>query len=175
MSQPSSSRSPILNIPSGNSTVSEETDVRPSEDGLSGDRVKDYWAALQRVDVARDLENIGQIPCARNSLLYGIAGGAGVGAVRFISSRSEQALLERRPRVVLRAWLTGQGAKLASNWAVGAFVGIAIVQWQLCNNARAKELQQMRMIQEKFSHRHASKLKRGMDAKSERGGVVDGM
>ncbi|GFZ52380.1 hypothetical protein JCM24511_10153 [Saitozyma sp. JCM 24511] len=162
MSQPSSSRSPILNIPSGNSTVSEEASARPSEDGLSGDRVKDYWAALQRVDVARDLENIGQIPCARNSLLYGIAGGAGVGAVRFISSRR---------------------AKLASNWAVGAFVGISIVQWyvaarefvvgQLCNNARAKELQQMRMIQEKFSHRHASKLKRGTDAKSEMGGLDD--
>lgn len=27
------------------------------------------------------------------------------------------------------ARLTSQGAKLASNWAVGAFVGISIVQW----------------------------------------------
>ena len=44
---------------------------------------------LQRLNVRRDLENIGSIPCARTSLLYGIGGGAGIGAVRYLSLRSE--------------------------------------------------------------------------------------
>lgn len=34
-------------------------------------------------------KDIGLIPCAREALLSGIAGGAAIGAVRFLSSKSE--------------------------------------------------------------------------------------
>lgn len=36
-----------------------------------------------------DLKNLGTIPCVRNSLLYGIGTGVGIGAVRFLGTRSE--------------------------------------------------------------------------------------
>jgi hypothetical protein len=35
------------------------------------------------------MENLGKTPCARQSLLLGIGGGAGVGAIRFLGSRRE--------------------------------------------------------------------------------------
>ncbi len=44
---------------------------------------------LQRVNPTEDIRNIGQIPCARQALLTGIAGGTGFGAVMFLSRRSE--------------------------------------------------------------------------------------
>lgn len=70
------------------------------------------------------------------------------------------------------------GPKSAANWAVGSFVGISAIMWYVlppshaphppltaprrenCRRARAKELAQMAFIQERFAHRHISKLKR---------------
>ena len=69
--------------------------------------------ASQRIDVVHDFENIGSIPCARTSLLYGIAGGSGVGAVRYLGSR--------RPGV-------------AANWAMAGFVVISIMQWYVLHH-----------------------------------------
>ena len=40
----------------------------------------------QRIDVKEDFKNLGQMPCARTALLSGIAGGTGIGAVRFLAS-----------------------------------------------------------------------------------------
>ena len=41
---------------------------------------------MQRIDVKEDFKNLGQMPCARTALLSGIAGGTGIGAVRFLAS-----------------------------------------------------------------------------------------
>ncbi|WWD17977.1 hypothetical protein CI109_102423 [Kwoniella shandongensis] len=136
--QPTGSSTP-LNIPAGNSPITPDPQPRTEVENLSGDKWTDFRAAMGRIRVVEDLENIGKIPCARNSLLYGIAGGAGVGAVRFLGSR--------------RPWL-------AANWAVGSFIAIAVFQWETCNRARRKEIQQMRAIQERYPHRHISKLKK---------------
>ncbi|KAK6905505.1 hypothetical protein I203_106334 [Kwoniella mangroviensis CBS 8507] len=127
-----------LNIPAGNSPITPDAEpIRPDEN-LTGDTVADMKKALARIRPKEDFENIGKIPCARNSLLYGIAGGAGLGAVRFLGSR--------------KPWV-------AANWAVGSFILISGFQWEMCNRARRKELAQMRAITERYPHRHISKLK----------------
>ncbi|WVF70777.1 hypothetical protein IAT40_005571 [Kwoniella sp. CBS 6097] len=140
-SQPTTASSPI-NIPAGNSPITPDAQPRSADENLSGNSLDDLKTALRRIRPKEDFENIGKIPCARNSLLYGIAGGAGIGAVRFLGSR--------------RPWI-------AANWAVGSFIAIAAFQWETCNRARRKELQQMRVIQERYPHRHISKLKKRGD------------
>jgi hypothetical protein len=150
--------------------------------------------------VKDDLSHIGDFPCARSSLLYGIGGGSAIGAVRYIGSRSmslsfghtfDDETSEARLMLMI-------GPKAGANWAVLGFVVIAITQWyvhlillpalltsfalvalrvssdrvplaslvsrlinrEVCNRARAKELAQMKLIQEKFPHRHVSTLQR---------------
>jgi cytochrome c oxidase assembly protein subunit 20 len=48
----------------------------------------DHSADEKRISVKDDLSHIGDFPCARSSLLYGIGGGSAIGAVRYIGSRS---------------------------------------------------------------------------------------
>ncbi|WVQ97136.1 hypothetical protein IAU59_004246 [Kwoniella sp. CBS 9459] len=146
-SSSSSSKAPTtasapMNIPAGNSPITPDAEPRSADENLTGNGLDDLKTALKRIRPKEDFENIGKIPCARNSLLYGIAGGAGIGAVRFLGSR--------------RPWV-------AANWAVGSFIAIAAFQWETCNRARRKELQQMRVIQERYPHRHISKLKKRGD------------
>lgn len=43
---------------------------------------------------------------------------------------------------------------------MATFVGVAIGSHYVCEQQRAKEFATMRMIQEKYPHRHVSKLKR---------------
>ncbi|WVQ85330.1 hypothetical protein IAT38_007495 [Cryptococcus sp. DSM 104549] len=130
---------PVLNIPAGQSEITPDPKPMRPDERSTGNKFQDFWAAFTRIRPKQDLENIGQIPCARNSLLYGIAGGTGLGVVRFLGSR----------RVIS-----------GGNWAVGGFIAIATFQWETCNRARRKELAQMRAIQERYPHRHVSKLRR---------------
>ncbi|WWC58385.1 uncharacterized protein I303_100925 [Kwoniella dejecticola CBS 10117] len=127
-----------LNIPAGNSPITPDAQPMTADENLSGDTAVDLKKAMKRIRPAEDFQNIGKIPCARNSLLYGIAGGTGLGAVRFLGSRKP---------------------KSAANWAVGSFILISGFQWEMCNRARRKELAQMRAITERYPHRHISKLK----------------
>ncbi|WWC66597.1 uncharacterized protein I206_100500 [Kwoniella pini CBS 10737] len=127
-----------LNIPAGNSPITPDAEPIKADENLTGDASEDLKKALSRIRPTEDLQNIGKIPCARNSLLYGIAGGTGLGAVRFLGSR--------------KPWS-------AANWAVGSFILISGFQWEMCNRARRKELAQMRAITERYPHRHISKLK----------------
>jgi cytochrome c oxidase assembly protein subunit 20 len=74
-----------------------------------------------------DISKIGETPCARSSLLYGIGGGSALGAVRYIGSRSESIHSYRSTmRRVLMI-----GPKAGANWAVLGFVVIAITQWSV--------------------------------------------
>ncbi|KAL7425096.1 hypothetical protein Q5752_000784 [Cryptotrichosporon argae] len=132
---------PAPNMPAGNSSVEASAALpQGSDEPLTGDRVKDLQAAVSRIDIAADLSNLGKMPCARQALLYGIGAGAGLGSVRFLGSRNVRA---------------------GANWAVAAFTVVASGTHFVCQNARAKELAQMRMIQERFPHRHVSALKKG--------------
>lgn len=129
----------VLNVPSGNSEISSEPGVMPAEERRSGDMKRDLVEAVKRIKPLEDLKNIGSIPCARQALLSGIVAAFGIGSISYIA--------RRRP-------------KSAANWAVGSFVGISTIMWENCRRARAKELAQMQWIQERYAHRHISKLRR---------------
>ncbi|KAF8746525.1 hypothetical protein RHS02_00844, partial [Rhizoctonia solani] len=95
--------------------------------------------ALKRIDPVQDFKRIPSMPCARESLLYGIGTGAGIGGIRFISSRS---------------------ILTSCHWAVGAFVLVSSFSWYTCRSALSKEQRVMRTIAERYPERNAKKLKR---------------
>ncbi|KAG2174794.1 hypothetical protein INT43_005856 [Umbelopsis isabellina] len=87
--------------------------------------------ALKTVKI-EDLKNVPQIPCARNSLLYGIGmyiirekhcGGAGFGAIRFLAKRSVPS---------------------AANWAVGSFCLISLISFEMCQIDRRNTVTKLR-------------------------------
>lgn len=49
----------------------------------------DTRCGRKRIDPVADFKRIPSMPCARESLLYGIGTGAGIGGIRYVSSRSE--------------------------------------------------------------------------------------
>ncbi|QRV92464.1 hypothetical protein RhiJN_20482 [Ceratobasidium sp. AG-Ba] len=95
--------------------------------------------AIKRIDPIDDFRRIPSMPCARESLLYGIGTGAGIGGIRFLSSR----------RILL-----------SCHWAVGTFVLVSSFSWYTCRSALSKEQRVMKTIAEKFPQRNVKKLKR---------------
>jgi cytochrome c oxidase assembly protein subunit 20 len=81
-----------------------------------GDQSLSFWEPLKSVE---------KIPCARNSLLSGIASGAGIGVIRGISA-GQFSLRSLPISLTGFKWL---GAFVASNWAVGTFVVVSIGSW----------------------------------------------
>ncbi|KAI9592794.1 hypothetical protein BDF19DRAFT_450132 [Syncephalis fuscata] len=86
------------------------------------------------------MRNIGKVPCARDSLLYGIGGGIAVGAGRFITSRK---------------------ALTASNWAVGAFALISIGCWEWCHFQRFRHAQKVGLVVEKLNQLEERRRREG--------------
>ncbi|KAJ9114169.1 hypothetical protein QFC20_001685 [Naganishia adeliensis] len=166
----------VLNVPAGNSEISAEPRVLTEADRRTGDTKQDLVAAFKVLrGLAEDSTDrgsekyasafphtlhgnqhlpldIGNIPCARQALLSGIVAAFGVGSISYIA--------RRRP-------------KSAANWAVGSFVGISAIMWENCRRARAKELAQMQYIQERYAHRHISKLRRKDGGETSRLGEED--
>ncbi|KDQ09905.1 hypothetical protein BOTBODRAFT_36720, partial [Botryobasidium botryosum FD-172 SS1] len=91
-----------------------------------------WTEAVKKIQPVDDFRNLPQVPCARESLMYGIASAAGIGAIRFLNG----------------------GPRVAANWAVGTFVFISIASWEVCRRARDREQQTMRMIVEKYPQRN---------------------
>ncbi|KAK7690293.1 hypothetical protein QCA50_006950 [Cerrena zonata] len=93
-----------------------------------------YWGdlkeAFKRVSFD-DFNKIGEIPCARNSLLSGIASGVGIGAVRAMST----------------------SAFAASNWALGTFVVISLGTWQICQKSLLQERTRVQQVVEQMPKR----------------------
>ncbi|KAI8992050.1 hypothetical protein BDF20DRAFT_847953 [Mycotypha africana] len=83
-----------------------------------------YIDALKTVKLD-DFKEINKIPCARNSLLYGIVGGVTMGAIRFALKRS---------------------VPTSANWAVGSFCGISVVTFEACNMDRKRKLEKLKLI-----------------------------
>ncbi|WFD34443.1 hypothetical protein MCUN1_001284 [Malassezia cuniculi] len=50
--------------------------------------------ALTRIPLFEDLKRLPQIPCARSSLLCGIASGAAIGSVQLLMRRADQAHMQ---------------------------------------------------------------------------------
>jgi len=99
----------------------------------------DYWSdvreAFKRLSPREDLERIGEIPCARNSLLSGIASGVGVGVVRGLSV----------------------GPFAASNWAMGTFMLVALGTWTICQRNIQEERRRVQTIVEQLPKRVVAK------------------
>ncbi|KIM56820.1 hypothetical protein SCLCIDRAFT_1144645, partial [Scleroderma citrinum Foug A] len=81
-----------------------------------------------RISIADDLWRLGEIPCARHSLLTGIVSGAGVGVIRAISTNP---------------WM-------ASNWAVGTFIAISLGSWTICQKNLEAERHRVAMVVEEM-------------------------
>ncbi|KAI9465529.1 hypothetical protein BJY52DRAFT_1244516 [Lactarius psammicola] len=106
-------------------TVTATPERQPSEDPgttsstprrpiFQTETTGDYWSdvreAFKRLSPREDLQRVGEIPCARNSLLSGIASGVGVGVIRGLSVRPFA----------------------ASNWAMGTFMLVSLGTWTIC-------------------------------------------
>ncbi|KAJ7079786.1 hypothetical protein B0H15DRAFT_495909 [Mycena belliarum] len=67
--------------------------------------------------------HIGEVPCGRNSLLHGIAGGVGIGFIRALSA----------------------SPIVAGNFAMGTFAVVSIASWIMCENKIKRQQQLTRM------------------------------
>ncbi|KAG5719274.1 hypothetical protein E4T56_gene13369 [Termitomyces sp. T112] len=83
------------------------------------------------VDAYQSVIHVGDIPCARNSLLGGIAGGLGIGIVRAMSA----------------------SAFVAGNWACATFVLISFGSFQICQNRLANERKSVTRVIESMPRR----------------------
>ncbi|EPS97504.1 hypothetical protein FOMPIDRAFT_1128405 [Fomitopsis schrenkii] len=92
------------------------------------DSTGNYWT-----DVKEAVKKIGEIPCARSSLLSGIASGAGVGVIRGLSA----------------------GVFVASNWAVGTFMAVTLGSWAICRRSRDEERRRIQQVVEQLPKRFA--------------------
>ncbi|KAG8955872.1 hypothetical protein FRC04_006319 [Tulasnella sp. 424] len=132
-SNPSSSDSLLDNL----AKTTGDTSEKPTSSTTSNPSLQDYSKALKQVSVVDDFKRLPEIPCARNSLMYGIASGAGIGALRYLNA----------------------GPKAAANWAMGAFVFISCTAWTVCRRERAQELEVMQTMQRQYPDRHARQAK----------------
>ncbi|KAF8583122.1 hypothetical protein K439DRAFT_1634709 [Ramaria rubella] len=98
--------------------------ISPKQDVATGDFTHDVKLAVKKIKPVEDLSNIGQIPCARNSLLGGIASGVGIGFIRGINARP---------------WV-------AFNWAMGSFLVVTIGTWEVCRSRVRNEHKRMQLI-----------------------------
>ncbi|KAH8673335.1 hypothetical protein BX600DRAFT_508612 [Xylariales sp. PMI_506] len=92
---------------------------------------------------AEDWLKVHQIPCARQGFLTGIGAGAVIGMGRYV-----------------------MGARIpkASNWAAGAFMIGSIVQFEVCQYARAQEKAAMARVVEVVDRKTAEKKQKAAEA-----------
>jgi len=84
----------------------------------------DFMSIAQNIGL-EDFKKVGQMPCARMAFLYGIGGGAGLGAIRFFSRRNISS---------------------ASNWAFGAFCLTSAISWEVCRYKRRYEHERLQTV-----------------------------
>ncbi|KAH9042169.1 hypothetical protein EDB85DRAFT_1838757, partial [Lactarius pseudohatsudake] len=94
-----------------------------------------HWSDVREAFKAQDLQRIGEIPCARNSLLSGIASGVGVGVIRGLSVRPFA----------------------ASNWAMGTFMLVSLGTWTICQRNIQEERRRVQTIVEQLPTRVIAK------------------
>jgi len=112
--------------------VGEPSDRRPIYKAeTTGNYWQDVWVAFKRISIVDDFQRLGEVPCARNSLLSGIASGAGVGFIRAMNTT---------PFV-------------ASNWAVGTFMVISLGTWTVCQNNLLAERRRLARVVEDMPKR----------------------
>ncbi|KAK9721620.1 hypothetical protein K7432_003280 [Basidiobolus ranarum] len=80
--------------------------------------------AVKSISV-KDFSKAPQMPCFRDSVLYGIGSGTGLGVGHFLLKKS---------------------IKPACNWAVGGFALVSILSWEVCQYQRRVKLHQIETI-----------------------------
>ncbi|KAB5545773.1 hypothetical protein GE09DRAFT_1289286 [Coniochaeta sp. 2T2.1] len=88
-----------------------------------------------------DILSVHQAPCSRSGFLTGIGSGAAIGGLRFI---------------------LGSGVPKAANWAVGAGVLGAVLQYEYCQASRRAEREKMKRVVEVYD-RKQGEMKREED------------
>ncbi|KZW01524.1 hypothetical protein EXIGLDRAFT_760736 [Exidia glandulosa HHB12029] len=91
----------------------------------------DTWQAVKLINVREDFRDIGEIPCARTSLMAGIASGTGIGVIRGVSVSTFA----------------------ACNWAMGTFFVVSFSAWNLCRFRRSTEQQQMQQVRRIYAEK----------------------
>ncbi|KAB5518120.1 hypothetical protein GE09DRAFT_514106 [Coniochaeta sp. 2T2.1] len=79
-----------------------------------------------------DILSVHQAPCSRSGFLTGIGSGAAIGGLRFI---------------------LGAGVPKAANWAVGAGVLGAVLQYEYCQASRRAEREKMKRVVEVYDRK----------------------
>ncbi|KAI0699919.1 hypothetical protein C8T65DRAFT_658584 [Cerioporus squamosus] len=132
-SQPSNTEAPFSSSPTSESSPSPSKRLVYQVE-TTGSPWGDVKEAFKRIS-SDDLNKINEIPCARNSLLSGIASGVGIGVIRGLSS----------------------SAFVASNWAMGTFVLISLGSWTICQRNRAEERRRIQQVVEAIPKRFVKK------------------
>lgn len=152
-------------------------------DYISSRRFLECWFAyLWQTVKPNDLKNIEQVPCARQSFVYGIAGGAAIGCTRFLTSSkySFSFFLFH-----LCSLCPLEDPVVASNWAVASFVIISAVSWYVywylwqlkyqfmhfrnrCRSLQSSQKEQIKAIQDQMDEkaRRAALARRGQPVAS---------
>ncbi|VDC00732.1 unnamed protein product [Peniophora sp. CBMAI 1063] len=132
---------PALTVPEGSTINPLDGSIVPVQRPrpsyaveTTGSTIGDLQEATKRLSV-NDFQHIGEIPCARNSLLAGIASGAGMGVIRGMTA----------------------GVFVASNWAVGCFMLVSLGSWHICQRKIENEKRKMQTIIESMPARRAVK------------------
>ncbi|WFD41179.1 uncharacterized protein MJAP1_004174 [Malassezia japonica] len=88
--------------------------------------------AFQNTSFSELVQRLPHIPCARSSLLFGMASGASVGVIQVFA---------------------GRGISRATNWAVGSFLFVSVVGWETCRRQRAAEQARLKHIMSEHARR----------------------
>ncbi|KAG2037785.1 hypothetical protein BDR03DRAFT_863168 [Suillus americanus] len=82
-----------------------------------------------------------QMPCARNSLMSGIASGVGVGVIRIMSA----------------------GFLVGSHWAVGTFMVVSLGTWTVCQRNIEAERRKLQKVVEEMPKRFIKQKDKAID------------
>ncbi|SPO19635.1 uncharacterized protein UTRI_00031_B [Ustilago trichophora] len=114
-------------------------DSGESGSGASGTKAEatKLRAALSSIDPVKDFTRIGSMPCARGSLLMGMATAAGVIGISLVA---------------------GRGLRRGLNWGVGSFCFVSLASFETCRrNIKAEQMRMKTVIESyKKSGRQAS-------------------
>ncbi|KAG0169103.1 hypothetical protein DFQ28_002289 [Apophysomyces sp. BC1034] len=91
----------------------------------SGDSSTPTFSDALKTVKLEDFKDVNRIPCARNSILYGMGAGLGLGSIRYIATSKVPS---------------------AANWAVGAFCGVSIIAFEMCQMQRKQKLEKLHLI-----------------------------
>ncbi|KAL1916136.1 uncharacterized protein VTP21DRAFT_6140 [Calcarisporiella thermophila] len=119
--------------------MAENDPPRSADASTSGQNKPSSLTDAVKTISLSDFQNIGRMPCARSSLLYGIGSGFGVGGIHYL----------------LRGNL-----RRACNWSVGAFCLVSIASWELCQSKRRAAAQRIQTIIQQAEETRRRKLER---------------